>query len=668
VVVTDDDDAPPVVVGVVEESNETEEPKTPNDNEATDLPSSPSSCEENEKHGEVMTGNDNQKEVEKEEEPKVEEVVKPPPPTKIPFGSRWGNFGKRMQERAANRFKDEQVTATDNEKKAAPAAAAVVVPVPSAADYASMRASKISMTVTKETMDSKWGFGIGMAQEEEEEEKDDETATTTTTRTENNNHKNTVVKIKAMAGMGLLQHAPFQEGDILKTVNNQKCTDDEATIQQLVRYEGGVPITLEVETPMGNPNLVQAMVIKPTPEAMVGIGFFQTEPQPSDGQSQSILKINHLTPTGLLAHSVLNQGHWVLAINATPCSHMTAEEAADLIKTSGTMVTIVAMKPPSALDYSNAAAASGNRMQRWMRHAKRAGIAVGGGAMVGVGLIFIPTLPPPFGEVLIIGGVSALGTEFEAPKRFMKGARDSLEKAVGRDEEGAKEAATIPATESSSSLSIEEGDAPPNGEETTSTTAKTAAAVKGDASVEQTAAVEDSSTTTSTSDAATTGKPKPTMKDRFKNFGRKHVLPFLDSVVGDKQKESEQSNQESEETATTTDSATILAVEAETQEGEETGEAPPSAEEDDDKEVEQHLGEASSSTSISHEAPATSEQNEPTEAEALSAETPSEVEVESDQTSMLETDQAETATHNDNDTEMTNEQSPVVEQEQQESS
>jgi hypothetical protein len=38
--------------------------------------------------------------------------------------------------------------------------------------------------------------------------------------------------------------------------------------------------------------------------------------------------------------------------------------------------------------------------------------------------------PPPLGEILVVGGVSVLGTEYEAPKRVMRNARDALQNAV----------------------------------------------------------------------------------------------------------------------------------------------------------------------------------------------------------------------------------------------
>jgi hypothetical protein len=119
----------------------------------------------------------------------------------------------------------------------------------------------------------------------------------------------------------------------------------------------------------------------------------------------------------------------VLAINGVPSTKKTPDEAAKLILDESTpTVKIVALNPTIANR------CDGGRAQRWMKSAKRAGIAIGGGTMVGVGLIFIPTLPPPFREALIIGGVSVLGTEFEAPKHVMHSARDSLEKAVGQNE------------------------------------------------------------------------------------------------------------------------------------------------------------------------------------------------------------------------------------------
>lgn len=340
------------------------------------------------------------------------------------LGERWGSFQTRMQtqwqnRKAAAHNQDEaavEVTRADDSNVSSstkqerqglsrfmPQASPEIDPRKMTTDdMASFRASKISVTLQKEAKDSKWGFGL-----EQKKEK---------------------VHIGVMAGMGLLEHAPFQVGDFLVAVNNQKCENAETTINELVDMDGGVPITLLVETPQGNPSLVQAMVRKPSAETHLGIGFYvpadlqeediqievptdesTTTASGSDGNqadspdqqlakpevavepegiksttfvqddpTSQLLKINNIDASGLLAHSALSQGDIVVAINATPCSQMKPEEAEKLLLQSDDTVTITAMKPP---------AEAGNRMQRWLRQAKRAGIAIGGGTMVGIGLV-----------------------------------------------------------------------------------------------------------------------------------------------------------------------------------------------------------------------------------------------------------------------------------------
>jgi hypothetical protein len=114
--------------------------------------------------------------------------------------------------------------------------------------------------------------------------------------------------------------------------------------------------------------------------------------------------------------------------------------------------------------------------------------------MVGIGLtvIFIPALPPPFGEALLVSGVSVLGTEFETPKRIMKSARDSFERVVSSDDEEL-------------SLSMEENDHD-NAKNPTEFASRQ----------------DDASNTTRS------------MKGRVKTFGRRHVLPLLNQAVGDR--------------------------------------------------------------------------------------------------------------------------------------
>jgi hypothetical protein len=362
-----------------------------------------------------------------------------------------------------------------------PAAAADAGPQPGSAEHQALRASCISMTVVRTTKEAKWGIGFKQEQEL---------------------NGDGVVTVAALTNDGLLAGAPFQVGDKLISVNGKPCVSSNATTQQLLDVVGQV--TLVAEIPGGNSRLVQATVIKPTPDSQVGLGF-----QNVKKSNTNLLLISHVSPQGLFARSSMNEGDLVLTINSTFCGKMLDPQAAALVKDATDVVTIVVMKPQ--METEQAVAVDPNaplptRRQRILRGARKAGVAVGGGLMVGVGLVFIPTLPPPFGEVLILGGVSALSTEFEGPKRVMRSARDSVARAVGPGEEGAAAA-----------------------------TADDASVVAG---TETTASSQDGGEQTAS--AAVAAKPKKTMGSRFKNFGRIHVLPFMDQVVGDKKEQAEQ--------------------------------------------------------------------------------------------------------------------------------
>jgi hypothetical protein len=78
----------------------------------------------------------------------------------------------------------------------------------------------------------------------------------------------------------------------------------------------------------------------------------------------------------------------VLFINGISMEDTTPEDAASLVQNSKDgFVNIVALNPKLLKLYSQEQeeqiqiGESTNRFQRWMKHAKRAGVAVGGGAM-----------------------------------------------------------------------------------------------------------------------------------------------------------------------------------------------------------------------------------------------------------------------------------------------
>mmetsp|Transcript_30994 Transcript_30994/g.67088 ORF Transcript_30994/g.67088 Transcript_30994/m.67088 type:complete len:386 (+) Transcript_30994:93-1250(+) len=74
--------------------------------------------------------------------------------------------------------------------------------------------------------------------------------------------------------------------------------------------------------------------------------------------------------------------------------------------------------------------------------AKKTGVAVGGGALIGVGVVMIPTLPPPFASLTMLGGFTLLGTEFEGPRNVVKNARDKMRNIEDNEEEDEEDTTT----------------------------------------------------------------------------------------------------------------------------------------------------------------------------------------------------------------------------------
>ena len=59
-------------------------------------------------------------------------------------------------------------------------------------------------------------------------------------------------------------------------------------------------------------------------------------------------------------------------------------------------------------------------------------MAVGGGTMTAVGAVMMVTPLHPIGHALAIGGVTVLGTEFDAPKKALESARGLAGKCKSR--------------------------------------------------------------------------------------------------------------------------------------------------------------------------------------------------------------------------------------------
>lgn len=230
-------------------------------------------------------------------------------------------------------------------------------------DFDSLRAARISVTVVKDESNS---YGLGLAQVPQ---------------------KN-MVKIDALVNEGLLCKSPLREGDILKTVNNKVVVEYRPVMLQLMKINGRVTILVETPTPHANPAVVQAFCRKPTLKTLSGITFNVIEHSTTQNELcrdlsgtqevtiTKLLQIESIESDGLFAHSALSPGDLALAINGIPCTNKTPKEATALILESLSTINILALNPKLAQEHCGP-----TRTQRWMRRARRAGIAVGGGTM-----------------------------------------------------------------------------------------------------------------------------------------------------------------------------------------------------------------------------------------------------------------------------------------------
>eukprot|EP00977_Amphora_coffeiformis_P002352 scaffold438_cov167-Amphora_coffeaeformis.AAC.3 len=403
-----------------------------------------------------------------------------------------------------------------------------------------------------ESLESKWGFSMGQQEvgghDRDQEDDDDDgipiRPSPKTTRVIITDVTDTSPLASLWATGAVI---------VLEKVNRRVCTSLQQThiwiAKTKIKMSRGatVPVTLECRVVHHDNNshdsennynrLVQVWVDKPTTETTLGIRLGNTVAENSNDTDDSncnnnndnnndeneqpppppvmLLTVQEIVRGGLLGQSGLRTGDLILALQGKPCHDMECDDAANYLKSCAGHVSILALQP----------AQNGNNT--WWRHAKRAAVGVGGGTMVGVGLVFIPTLPPPFGEVLIAGGVSLLAKEFEGPKRVVKSCRDKLETAVGGREEGQT------TTAQGGRETTDEGTFENNQDDADAIRARAAAII---ASTENSSGGNNNNDTVESSPNTV---QRRSMKDRLKNFGRRHVLPFLDGIVGDQEKESQ---------------------------------------------------------------------------------------------------------------------------------
>ena len=185
---------------------------------------------------------------------------------------------------------------------------------------------------------------------------------------------------------------------------------------------------------------------------------------------------------------------------------------------------------------------------------------------VGLGLVLIPLpFPPPFGEVLVVGGVSVLGAEFEGPKKVMRSARNALETAVGRegDEVHLKQMESVDSGNDVTDSDENESQEKVILRDSFLTMMSQQIGEKcGDGEASTVGDFNDSNASFDINDCWTDKNIEPNIDNMYsgevveghtpsptktflKNVGRNYVLPFLDHVVGDR-KEGDSSDKSTE--------------------------------------------------------------------------------------------------------------------------
>ena len=406
------------------------------------------------------------------------------------------------------------------------------------------------------------------------------------TRRSNGNDKSDDILIDMIANHhnnGMLKDSPMNEGDILKTINNKRASDFlgcSCSIRSGT-FQDGQSVTFVTERPSENETqkysdndkngresdspVVRAFcrrsitTMNDRRPMAVGVEFYRVivgEEVDDDGRKidedsgsdddksskSSFLQIDRIDPNGLFAHSVLNQGDVVLAINGySICAdeNITVEEANELMgvhhaaeqaPSSGVSVyetvDILALNPRKLLELKHKNTNS-SRWHQMKRQAKRVGIALGGGAMVGVGTVLHAV--PPVGTILTCSGVSVLATEFDTPNRIVRRARNSLEKWTMDDEQMLEFSKQDTDTSEDSET---EGSSVWSsvwfGEESTP--------IPKEISNDRRDIISNNpgDETAKSTPPSPPLPPLPTVTNRMKGLGRRYVLPFLDKMAGDR--------------------------------------------------------------------------------------------------------------------------------------
>jgi hypothetical protein len=142
-----------------------------------------------------------------------------------------------------------------------------------------------------------------------------------------------ILQVSSILSGGILASSPLKAGFIILSINSRQCKGWEASRAFMVLKEAQGKLNIVTQNPNGDPNYVEAMVIKSSAQSKIGATFTKTQ--------VGKLRLSFIDPNGMLAESVLNIGDYVMAINSVPCQYLQANDATRLVRQAPNTVTIL---------------------------------------------------------------------------------------------------------------------------------------------------------------------------------------------------------------------------------------------------------------------------------------------------------------------------------------
>ncbi|CAB9496415.1 unknown protein [Seminavis robusta] len=142
-------------------------------------------------------------------------------------------------------------------------------------------------------------------------------------------------RIASIRDGGQASSSPLRVGDRLISINKKLCSSmGSASIRKLVQSLTG-PIEIVVHNKGGSPVFVESMVTKSHKQERCGLVLTRSG---HDGK----LLVSSICEGHVFVNSLINQGDEIVSINRITCHHLSAVEAANIIKETPTHVTVIA--------------------------------------------------------------------------------------------------------------------------------------------------------------------------------------------------------------------------------------------------------------------------------------------------------------------------------------